>query len=338
MTSENMSQETATSQTSEATTTSASPASTTTQQTSSAPSGVSEGLHSAADASAPPAMPAYTPNYKFKAYEKEYEVDELFRPLIKDADTEAKIKALHSKAYALDPMKEKLEGTRKEYEGFKGSSEPKLRAYDTFNKIIENKDWMTFFKKLNVPKEEIYSLTEQMLALDAASPEQRAEYERNMAMRQNAYYLEEQNRQYEQQFQQQAVQTRFMQLDSLMARPEVQKYAGAWDERAGNLGAFRQLVVDEAAAAFHATGQDWPVEQAVQHVLNKYGKVIASLGGQSAQPFGQQPTQAFGGPQQAAQQAPPVIPHVAGRGTSPIKKVPKSLDDIKKMVSELPVD
>lgn len=331
MTSENMSQETATSQTSEATTTSASPASApSTQQTSSAPSGVSEGMHSAADASAPPAMPAYTPNYKFKAYEKEYEVDELFRPLIKDADTEAKIKALHSKAYALDPMKEKLEGTRKEYDGFRGTVEPKVRAYEQFNKILENKDWDTFFKKLGVPNEEIFSYVEKQLALMNAPADQRAEYDRNIALRQQAYQQEEQIRQYEAMHQQQAVQTRHMQLDSLMSRPEVQKYAGAWDERAGNLGAFRQLVVDEAAAAFYATGQDWPAEQAVQHVLNKYGKVIASLGGQ--------PTQAFGGQQQMAQQAPPVIPHVAGRGTSPIKKVPKSLDDIKKMVSELPND
>lgn len=329
MTSENMSQETATSQVTESTS-SDNTASAATQQASSTPSGVTEGMNETANTAQVPTMPTYTPNYKFKAYEKEYEVDELFRPLIKDADTEAKIKALHSKAYALDPMKEKLEGTRKEYEGFKGSAEPKLRAYDQFNKILENKDWDTFFKKLGVPNEEIFGYVEKQLALMNAAPDQKAEYERNMQLRQQAYMQEEQIRQYESAYQQQALQARHMQLDSLMSRPEVQKYAGTWDERAGSIGAFRQLVVDEAAAAFYATGQDWSAEQAVQHVINKYGKVVAGLGGQ--------PTQTYGGQQQTVQGAPPVIPHVAGRGTSPIKKVPKSLDDIKKLVAELPRD
>jgi len=328
MTSDDMSQDTATSQSTESTNSGASSETSSTQQASSAPSGVTEGMNNTANAAQVPQTPAYTPNYKFKAYEKEYEVDELFRPLIKDADTEAKIKALHSKAYALDPMKEKLEGTRREFDGFKGTVEPKIRAYDQFNKILENKDWDTFFKKLGVPNEEIFSYVEKQLALMNAAPDQRAEYERNMQLRQQAYAQEEQIRQYETAYQQQALQARHMQLDSLMSRPEVQKYAGAWDERAGNIGAFRQLVVDEAAAAFLATGQDWSAEQAVQHVVNKYGKVVAGLGGQ--------PTQAYGGQQQTAPQgAPPVIPHVAGRGTSPIKKVPKSLDDIKKLVSEL---
>lgn len=328
MTSDNMSQETATSQ---ATDTSSAVSSDTssTQQASTSQGAVSEGMEAASGAAQVPAMPAYVPNYKFKAYEKEYEVDELFRPLIKDADTEAKIKALHSKAYALDPMKEKLEGTRKEFDGFKGTVEPKIRAFDQFNKILENKDWDTFFKKLGVPNEEIFSYVEKQLALMNAAPDQKAEYERNMQLRQQAYAQEEQIRQYQTAYEQQATQARTMQLESLMSRPEVQRYAGAWDERAGSIGAFRQLVVDEAVAAWHMTGQDWSAEQAVQHVINKYGKVVAGFNGQQAQP------QTYGGQQQASHASPPVIPHVAGRGTSPIKKVPKSLDDIKKLVSEL---
>ena len=143
-----MSQETATSQ--ETQTASAAPETSTSQSSTS--STASEGMESSANNSQAPAVPTYQPNYKFKAYEKEYELDELYRPLIKDADTEAKIKALHSKAYALDPMKEKLEGTRKEFDGFKSTVEPKVRAFEQFNKILENKDWDTFFKKLNVPR------------------------------------------------------------------------------------------------------------------------------------------------------------------------------------------
>lgn len=333
MSSDNMTQETATSQTTESASTAPETTTTTSQATTS--SDAREGMESSASAGQAPPVPTYTPNYKFKAYEKEYELDELYRPLIKDADTEAKIKALHSKAYALDPMKDKLEGTRREFDGFRSTSEPKLRAYDQFNKILENKDWDTFFKKLNVPNEEIFAYVEKQLALMNAPAEQKAEYDRNLQIRQQAYMQEEQLKNYENMHREQAVQTRHMHLDSLMSRPEVQKYAGSWDERAGQIGAFRQLVIDEATAHWYQTGgpqggEDWAPEQAVQHVINKYGKVVAGFAGQTPQTYGTQ--------QPVGQQnngAPPVIPHVAGRGTSPIKKVPKSLDDIKKLVSEL---
>lgn len=331
MSSDNMTQETATSQTpSTESAASVSSAQTSTpssqptaQATQSAPS-VASAVQQASQVAQATQAPVYTPDFKFKAYEKEYEVDELFRPLFKDKDTEAKIKALHSKAYAMESMKEKLEGTRKETDTYKAEIAPKIQAYESFNKILANKDWDTFFNKLKVPDEEIFAYVEKKLALMNASPDQKAEYERMQSLRQQAYVQEEQIRQYETAYQQQAVQARTMQLDTLMARPDVQKYATAWDEKMGSIGSFRQLVIDEAAAAFYATGQDWPAEQAINHVIQKFGKVVTA----------QQMAQAAAAGQPQATQ-PPVIPHVAGRGTSPVKKVPKSLDDLRKMGDEM---
>lgn len=324
MSSDNMTPETATSQTPSSTVESAPSSSSSVTTSASTEAAAPSAQASSTPTPSAPVAPTYAPDFKFKAYEKEYEVDELFRPLFKDKDTEAKIKALHSKAYAMEGMKEKLDGTRKEYDGFKGEIEPKIRAYESFNKILANKDWDTFFTKLNVPDEEIFAYVEKKLALANAPADQRAEYERNLALRQQAYVQEEQIRNYETAYQQQAVQTRNMQLESLMSRPDVQKYAAAWDEKMGTIGAFRDLVIDEAAKAWYASGQDWPAEQAVNHVIQRFGKLVQ---GQQLAPAAQQVMP------QASQ--PPVIPHVAGRGTSPVKKVPKSLDDIKKMVSEL---
>ena len=96
MSSDNMTQETATSQTTD--TASAAPETTTTTSQATTSSDAREGMESSASAGQAPPVPTYTPNYKFKAYEKEYELDELYRPLIKDADTEAKIKAAMAEA------------------------------------------------------------------------------------------------------------------------------------------------------------------------------------------------------------------------------------------------
>jgi hypothetical protein len=275
-----------------------------------------------------PIVPAYTPNFKFKAYEKEYEVDPLFHSLFKDTETEEKIKKLHSKAYAMEGMQEKLGMTRKEYEGYKNQVTPQLKAFEYFDKIVKAKDWDTFFTKLGVPQEEIFGWVEKQLNLAQAPADQRAEYQRNLEMRQQAYIQEEQMRTLTENYNQQATQARMMQLDGLLSRPEVTNYAANWDRVSGNIGAFRQLVIDEAAAAYYATGHDWTAEQAVQHVINKFGKVVSAGGPQAAQAMAQ-------GQQQMAQAQPPVIPHVAGRGTSPVKKVPKSLDDLKKMAAEM---
>lgn len=286
-------------------------------------SAVEQGL---ANAQAP-TPPQYQPNFKFKAFDKEYEVDELFRPLIKDSETEEKIKKLHSKAYAMEAFQEKLHKSRSEYDQFKQSIEPKVKSFDYFNVLLENKDWDTFFNKLGVPDEEIFSFVEKKLALLNAPADQRAEYERQLALRQQHYAQSQQLQEIQQAYQQQAVQTRTMQLESLMARADVTNYAASWDSKVGNVGAFRQLVIEEAANVYHATGRDMSAEEAINHVIQKFGKVVG--------PMGAQPAQASPAQQTPAAAAPPIIPHVAGRGTSPVKKVPKSLDDLKKLADEM---
>jgi len=276
---------------------------------------------------APPVVtPAYQPNFKFKAFDKEYEVDELYRGLMKDPETEDKIKKLHSKAYAMEVMKEKLEGTRKDHETFKTTIQPKLQSFEYFNNLVANKDWDTFFKKLGVPDEEMYAFVEKKLALAQASPDQKAEYMRQQQMREQHYAREQQFNELQNVYQQQAVQTRTIQLDMLMNRPDVAKYATSWDEKMGTVGAFRQLVIDEASAAFYQTQRDLTPEEAINAVIQKFGKVVVS----------QNPTMPSMSQQQPqAMTPPPVIPVISGKGTSPVKKVPKSLDDLKKLADEM---
>lgn len=331
MTTDNSSQDTAPTSAPEAsasTSTSSSQASTSTPQASTSASGgsVAQAVQAGAD-NAGPATPVYNPNYKFKVYDKEYEIDPLFRPLIKDADTEEKIRQMHSKAYALETMKEKLEKTREESQQYRQSVSKDLKTYEFFNTLVGNKDWDTFFGRLGVPDEEIFKFVEKKIQMLQATPEQRAEYDRQIELKQQAYYQNQHIQELNQAYQTQAVQTRTMQLESLLARPDVQKYAAAWDEKSGSIGAFRQLVVDEAAAAFYTQGRDLSAEEAINLVVQKFGRVIT--------PAQQAAMTQASAPMQTTPQGTPIIPNVAGRGTSPVKKAPKSLDDLRKMANEM---
>src|SRR5688572_23823320 len=47
----------------------------------------------------------YTPNFKFKVLDKEHEIEERFRKLIKDADSEKMIRELHEKSFGIEAIK-----------------------------------------------------------------------------------------------------------------------------------------------------------------------------------------------------------------------------------------
>jgi hypothetical protein len=276
----------------------------------------------------------YKPDYKFKSWDKEYELDPFFKSLVKDEESEKKIKSLHAKAYGFDSLKDKFNNVREEYQGFKKENEVLNRSVSQLGKFISNKDYENFFQALKISDEDIFEYAQKRLNMMSMPADQRAEYERQAQIRHQNYMLEAQNQQYQQQYQEAAVQTRAVQLDTVLSRPDIGKYASAWDRDMGQEGAFRSLVIQEGQSHFFQTGHDLSAEEAAHLVLKKFGKVIRTEDGQMTAT----PGSGFAGSQQGAQQttsSPPIIPHVSGKGTSPVKKAPKSLDDLKKLAQAL---
>lgn len=300
-----------------------------------APPSSSKGSKSAAkadlssgDAEAPaPIVPAYNPNYKYKAFGNEKELDEFWRPLVKDQDSEKKVKDLFTRADAFDDLKTRHESTQSEFNEL-------VTEYTALDKDVRkimnfrnSGDLDNFFASLKIPKEQIFKWVEQKLELQSLPPEQRHAIEMQAQERQQRYDLEQQHSQLEQQYQNQAVQARTMQLDMTLSRPDVSSVASAVDSRLGRIGAFRDLVVEEAQKVYFSSGRDLSAEEATQQVMQKYGKLFDQGPGPQAQM--QTPVQ------MAQVNGKPVIPAVQGKGTSPIKKAPKSIDDLRAMSREL---
>jgi hypothetical protein len=161
-------------------------------------------------------------------------------------------------------------------------------------------------------------------------PEQRQRIDQEYETRQRLEYFERANQELLQAFQQTQTQQRTAELNGYLQRPDVAAAAQAFDQRAGREGAFREEVIKRGQYyARLPEPVDIPVEQAVSEILRYVGPMNAP------QPQAEAQMEAPA-PQAAVAPAPkPVIPNIKGRGTSPVKKAVKSIDDLRARGREL---
>lgn len=278
------------------------------------------------DKTAQPVAPAYTPNYKFKALDKEFEFDEWLRPHVKSQEHEKKLRELYEKAYGLDHVKSERDKIRTEYKTVNEQYSSLNRGLDQLTSMLKNKDFHGFFNSLEIPEQDILQYALSRVQYSQLPPEQRAIFDQQYAEKQRLAYYEQENRDLVVAYQNQMGQQRSYELDGYLSRPEVASTVSAFDARVGYPGAFRDEVIRRGQYyANLPNAQDIPVEQAVREIMNLAGPI-------AAQAMAQQAPQDMGLSQQVqAQQSKPVIPNIKGRGTSPAKKVVRSISDLRKL-------
>ncbi len=288
------------------------------------------------DAVAAPEVPAFTPNLKYKAFGKEKEIEEFWRPLIKDADSEKKVKELFTRADAFEDVKSRADSAAVEHQKTLQQFTALDRDVRRVTKFLNNGDLDNFFASVRLSDDMLLQHLQRKAELAKLSPIQQQQYQRDVNTRAESLLQQEQYDELQNNYASTTVQARTMALDMVMMRPEIQSVASAWDSKMG-MGSFRNLIVQEGASQWHATKKDLPPEEVVGLVLQKFGKLVETA------PQAQAPQQQVAQPvvPQAPQaQAPvvvqgkPVIPSINGRGTSPVKQAPKSLDDLRRLGKE----
>lgn len=269
-----------------------------------------------------PVAPAYTPNFKFKVLDKEHEFDPMFRSLVKDAETEKKLREFHEKAFGIDNIKKNYEAEKLTHAETKKIAE----KYSTLDKELKTLggflgkgDYTNFFKNINVSEKEVFEWVQKRINEMSLPQEQQQALRAQELERERLYYLEQQNQEIQTAMEKQQVQARTYELDFVLAKPETQSFASKYDAVVGQPGAFKQAVIETGAFIYDRHKIDLPVEQVVQQTMQKYGKFL------SGQPQATETTSS------QAKEPPPVIPHVAGKGVSPVKQRPKNLDELKKL-------
>jgi hypothetical protein len=284
----------------------------------SAPQQASQQSGSQAAVVVKPEQPSYQPDYKFTASDKEHEIPEMYRALIKDKETEKQIKDVFSKAYGLDGYKQKHHGLRDEYGQYKQQVAPVMKIAQELDYYYKKGDLGSYFKTLGFDDKQIMQYALEKAQQLELSPEQKRVYDEREAANRQQYMLETQFRQTQERLDSMMIQQRDVELKTVLSKPEVQSFAQAFDRRNGP-NAFYNECIQWGQAKFAITGQDLSADQVALEIIKKFDSPMP------------QPMQAM--PQTNQLRSPaevPVIPNTGSGSTSPAARAFKSLDELKK--------
>lgn len=269
---------------------------------------------------------AFTPNYKVKVMEQDRDIPEILRPLMKDEASAKAVKEIMEKAYGLDYVKPKLEETRAQLTEVSGVNQKVFSQIKEAQQLFQANDIDGWLRKLQVPEERILQWVADKLEYSKLPPEQRAILDARRSAETRAMQAEQQAGYFQQQHEQTLNTQVQMGLDSVLARPDVDVVAKAYDTRMGKPGAFKAELNRRGDYYWKITNKTTPPEQLAQELIQILGP-MAPAAQAPALPNPQVPVAA---PAPAAQ-APrtPVIPNISGRSSSALPPTVKSIADIK---------
>jgi hypothetical protein len=266
----------------------------------------------------------YTPNFKFKVHDKEHEVEEWLRGVVKDADSEKKLRELHERAYGLDHVKADRTKLREQVQQVAQEKAQQDQAFSMLGGYLAKKDFDSFFEATKVSEDDVLRWAISV-AERRQNPQAQAQFQQERQQQQQFQQLQAQNQSLLASYEQAAMQARDFELGQVLGRPDVQQTAQAFEARVGRPGAFKEEVAKRGFLHWQMTGKDITAEQAVSEVLQILGGTPPQQQNQSQQVAPQVQT----GTQAKAPEGKPVIPNIQGRGTSPVVKVPTSVADLR---------
>lgn len=284
----------------------------------------------AVDGAAAAAVAAYSPNFKYKfvtadGKDSEAEFDDMFKPLVKDAETEKKIRELNEKAHGIDFVKGDRDKIKQTYAQTTQELQGLQNGIQELRTFVQAGDLDSFFGTLEIPEQMVLQWALNKAQVAKLSPEQRAVYDAQVQQRRQMLDLQRQNQNLTQGFVGAQVQARTTELESTLARQEVTAISSAFDTKVGRPGAFRDEVIRRGQHYAVVEKRDVPAETIVMELMAHYGAFLAPATAPAAP----------AAPTIVQPNAKPVLPNITGKGTSPAKRVFNSIEDLKKRHDEL---
>lgn len=260
----------------------------------------------------------YTPNLKFKVLGEEKNFDDFLAPVIKDADTEKKIRELYERSYGLDAVK----ADREELKAKLSEVDPQYRELVSqlgkASKALESGDFEALGETLGLDEQTVLKWAHSLLLKHEMPEEQKTLYARNREYQKELEKLRAERDQLTQSQSQQLVQQRAAELDSAMSKPDVAAVVRQYNESVNNPQAFRDAVIGYGQAMSNQ-GYDIPAEEAVGAIVQQLRAINPQFGVVAAKP------------NIAVPSSKATLPSFKGSGASPIKQRPRSIDDIRKI-------
>lgn len=277
----------------------------------------------------PPAPAAFEPNYNYVVKGEEKQFDEWARPLIKDAESEKQFREIHEKVYGIDHIKEDRDRFRNDHTVLNEKYGKLDTALSKLSHYVSEDNLDAFFKQLKIPEEQVMRYAQKRLEYQGMDPAQRQEYDQRSYGQTQNYDLQQQNEQLRNDNYQNLLQQRESEVESELNQPEVAGLANAYDERVGNIGAFRDEVFKRGRYYASVEGRNISAREAVDEVLGMVGRSEPPT-----DPPADPTNVEVANPGGAVILDKPVIPKITGSGASPTRMVPKSIADIRKIRQE----
>jgi len=275
--------------------------------------------------------PPFTPNLNLKVYDKEYEIPERFRALIKDKESEKEVREVFEKAYGIDFVKSNRDSLRSENAQLKSWREQAEGTFQHLGNLAADgrpEALTTLFSNLGLTRDKILRYA---LNIAEKTPEQLAAFDAQMA--QNAALTERERTLAAMgaQNEELSVRIREIELGQYLSRPELAPIVQSFNAGKDNPDAFQSFVVMIGQAHYAKTGEDLPVETAVQ-------QAISYLGAQATQPPAVSTPQAHaaGNPHNVVPKpTKETLPNISGSSKTPVKSQIKNFEDLKRATAEL---
>lgn len=290
-----------------------------------------------------PETTPFVPNFKVKIHNEEKDIPEILRPLMVDEKSAKEVQDLVTKAFGLDVAKPKHELALRENESLKAQIAPITQENTAIRGQIQNLvtlyhrgDIDGWLKALGVPEERMLQHFVDKLNYSQLPPEQKAILDQRKQAEERAWQAESQVQQVQTQNQSLLTQQVQGQLESVLARPDVQAAAQAFDTRVGRPGAFRAEINRRGDYVWKTQNKLVQPDHLVQELMGFMGPAAPAAVAPS------QPAPAAAAP--AAPQTPtptvparavPTIPNISGRSASALRPKVKSIADIRARLKEM---
>jgi hypothetical protein len=266
----------------------------------------------------------FTPNYKYKAYGKEFEMDEWARPLL-SKDTQPHLTKLFEKAGGFEPLKERYQTLEQEFGNYKNAYTELDQVRNHILSSVQKGDLGSVFQSMGINNEQIKNYVRKQLEYEGLPPEQKQAIDRQ-------HQLEHQQHLFQRQLQEQQHVTQ----ELMMQKHEIEivhtfsspKYAGLienYNQRAGNDQAFRSVVDKIGAYEFTVNGRHMPVAEAVDQAIQLLG-LNATEVPQGPQAYSQHTN----GHTHSNRPQPKPIIVPSGSSAAPVKKAVSTWEDLKR--------
>lgn len=275
-------------------------------------------------------IPAYTPNFGYRAMREEKQFPEWMRPFVKTKSEEDNFRSLLCKADALDPIKTERDQYRDNLQRLQTAAERRpgdfLQATGMRQALsaAAKSDPLAFLELTGMSMQDLIGMTSKALKIQDMSPEEKSALEQYRRQTHEYQTTQQSYQDLQAQHQQMRMEVHNMQLDSALADPQVSAFVRAYDERAGE-GAFRNRVEAMGNVLFHQTNQYMSPRDVVKMTFEQESKIFSPIVTHTAS--------------QAPVTRPATIPNVGGNGRmSAVKSAPKSIADLRKRAEEISME